>query len=1057
VQVPLVVTLPEASPADGTSSSSVTKQGQLGARPAATNGARFAGWKLVAAGVGAAALLVAGAVFLLKASPRNEAVSAPATTPSASPTTPGPFPTAEPASKPWRWTAPSTEKPALALDAEGHSGAIKHAFLLLGNTRAVTVSLDKTVRFWDVASGDTLSVLRLPFGPGDGGQLEAAALSPDGQMLAVAGVCARASQPAPIYLIACASEQLTRIIKGTPPRVESLAFAPDGRTLAAGGSDNTVRLYDVASGVCGTTLKEHVAPVAGIAFAPDGKRLVAVARENIYVWSVTTGKREAVWTPALTVQQQGETIEESNLREGMLPINVLQVTCAAWSPDGKLMATSGNNGNIRLHDAAGKRLKNFNISYPLSYHSKVGVTSLMFTPDSQGILYTGIDNRGAGSAGIVDLASGKTRVEFVGPNDAVLAGSYSSPDGMVIHRVRSYITPAARGGHLSADGTWAISASGSKSEACIWRTADGSLVQQFGGRGRDVWRVHWSNDGKTIAWGHSPRGKDGAPRPLERTFALDKLEFGDAPAAADFPAARRGRTRNGTYLVERTPSGDILYRGTLSDLRKPSVTFKPDRDDDTIFMHMFMGNNRVVAAARYGLYLIDVETMKPIRRFAGHTGAVLDVALSPDERYIISGSADQTVRIWDPEKDEPLLSLFLADADWVAWTADGYYAASAGGEHLMGWQVSNGQETPATYYPAAQFRKSLYRPDVIKRVVQAGSVAQAVALARAPVANIGQMMPPLAAVTFPPGPSGYKFSGTTLQVKGAARSVGQHPVTALRLLVDGRPFGGEKGRRVVARQGPGDVEASWNVDLPPGKHVLAVQAESAVSKGTSPYVEVTNTVGADQLPNLYVLAVGINDYPGALQLSYAAKDADVITRTLGENGARLFHKTEVKLLKDRQATRKDIEQGLAWLQSRMTARDVGMVFFSGHGATDEAGSFYLVPVDVNVHDLPGSCLSGTRLKQALGDMPGRLIAVLDACHSGAAGSQPRRVVADELIRDLISDEYGVIVMSSSLSTEVSLESPAVAHGFFTLALVEALSGRADRNRDGLIFLNELDW
>jgi len=102
---------------------------------------------------------------------------------------------------------------------------------------------------------------------------------------------------------------------------------------------------------------------------------------------------------------------------------------------------------------------------------------------------------------------------------------------------------------------------------------------------------------------------------------------------------------------------------------------------------------------------------------------------------------------------------------------------------------------------------------------------------------------------------------------------------------------------------------------------------------------------------------------------------------------------------------------------------------------------------------------GDALKKALADMPGRLMMVLDACHSGAAGTGPGRrdrALADDLIRDLVSDDYGVVVFSSSLGREVSLESPAVQHGYFTLALVEGLSGGADYNRDGLVHLNELE-
>ena len=103
------------------------------------------------------------------------------------------------------------------------------------------------------------------------------------------------------------------------------------------------------------------------------------------------------------------------------------------------------------------------------------------------------------------------------------------------------------------------------------------------------------------------------------------------------------------------------------------------------------------------------------------------MATSPDGRHLLSASSDQTVCVWDPDRDLPVLSLFFAGDDWIAWTPEGYYAASPGGEQLMGWHVNNGLEAMASYYPASQFRKTLYRPDVIKRLLKAVSLDKALA------------------------------------------------------------------------------------------------------------------------------------------------------------------------------------------------------------------------------------------------------------------------------------------------------------------------------------------
>ena len=134
--------------------------------------------------------------------------------------------------------------------------------------------------------------------------------------------------------------------------------------------------------------------------------------------------------------------------------------------------------------------------------------------------------------------------------------------------------------------------------------------------------------------------------------------------------------------------------------------------------------------------------------FQGHTAPVYAVAPSPDGRYLLSGSADMTLRVWVPDRDLPLLSLFLAGSEWIAWTPQGYYAASLGGEQLMGWHVNNGSDRMASYYPASQFRKTLFRPDVVRRLLDAGSTERALELADrergqvTDVTEVAKVLPP---------------------------------------------------------------------------------------------------------------------------------------------------------------------------------------------------------------------------------------------------------------------------------------------------------------------------
>lgn len=213
------------------------------------------------------------------------------------------------------------------------------------------------------------------------------------------------------------------------------------------------------------------------------------------------------------------------------------------------------------------------------------------------------------------------------------------------------------------------------------------------------------------------------------------------------------------------------------------------------------------------------------------------------------------------------------------------------------------------------------------------------------------------------------------------------------------------------------------------------------------------------LPNLYVLAVGVSSYPGDLALKYAASDAEKIDATFRSESGPLFRSVQTRLLTDRKATRTQILQGLDWLKRQMTQDDVGVFFFSGHGEKDDSDRLYLIPADVDPEAPFATSVPDLLIKEAMGAMPGRILCMLDACHAGAIGGDRRkgmRGLTDDLVRDLVTDDYGVVVMASSKGRETSRENDEFRQGAFTQALIEGLSGRADSDRDGTVYLTELE-
>ena len=164
---------------------------------------------------------------------------------------------------------------------------------------------------------------------------------------------------------------------------------------------------------------------------------------------------------------------------------------------------------------------------------------------------------------------------------------------------------------------------------------------------------------------------------------------------------------------------------------------------------------------------------------------------------------------------------------------------------------------------------------------------------------------------------------------------------------------------------------------------------------------------------------------------------------------------------DRKATKEAFLDGLRWLKDAMKPQDVGIIFFSGHGHRDDDGIFYMLPAEVKRRSIDATGVDGRCSSASSPGIKGKLVVMLDACHSGAVekeagGERQLRPITDDFVRDMVREDSGVIMMCSSTGQEVSIEDPQLGHGFFTQALTEGLSGQADSNKDGLVYVTELD-
>ncbi|OQX23953.1 MAG: hypothetical protein BWK80_23375, partial [Desulfobacteraceae bacterium IS3] len=344
------------------------------------------------------------------------------------------------------------QTPILSIDTGGHMALIRDIMFTKDGKYLVSASDDKTVRVWDVQTGDIVRVIRGQIAEGDEGKIYAAALSPDNRWLAVGGFMAHGhgiddDKVGNIRLIDFRTGEIVRLLKGHEDVVNGLAFSPDSTRLISGSSDKTARIWDIESGKSLHTLSGHTERIFAVAFSPEGARAVTGSFDDtLRLWNTETGELIS----ALTGHKDN-------------------VKSAAFTPDGKYLLSGSYDKSIRLWDGkTGKFIKVLN-------STGLQVNNISISPDSHSLLMSG-DNGGYYGQ-VFSIPDGKKLLSFTKHENIVLATAIS-PDGRL----------AATGG-------------GSDKEIYLWDIRTGEVKQKLVGKGKIIWSVVFGRDGRTVAWG----------------------------------------------------------------------------------------------------------------------------------------------------------------------------------------------------------------------------------------------------------------------------------------------------------------------------------------------------------------------------------------------------------------------------------------------------------------------------------------------------------------------------------------------------------------------------